>query len=447
MDIIPTINFQVSVLIIENNLDDLKMLGTFLKQQNYDVLFATTSEQALKITKSKLPDIILSNVLVSDAKSFEFCKALKESKTTANIPILFMLSPTNSETLTHFFNECKNDFVYKPINNFELLHRIKIQLEIATLKKATVAVKNIIESKLIPFFDLVSEHAKTTNNIDLAAQSKELKNSISAPLKNTQSLPVTTTSKKTEANLSSQINTKKILVVEDNELNQELIDSILTEAGYTIVISGTGAEAIAEMKKQQPDVILLDMNLPDMACADVYNEFVALGNTAPIIAVSGYTKAEIQKINPTIPFNDYLLKPVNAEELIFNIEKHISSTKNNNVIAAKEYDYSKAKKIAAGSNEELKKWMNEFIAFLKSGKGEIEAIVENKIKIANRDITHGILNYTVFFGADDLKNLIMELKSVEKNESTKPSSQLLEDILAETNSLLNYYEKTEASIE
>jgi two-component system cell cycle response regulator DivK len=63
--------------------------------------------------------------------------------------------------------------------------------------------------------------------------------------------------------------TKTILVVEDNELNMRLFCDLLEVNGYRAVTAATGAEALAQARAERPDVILMDVQLPDMSGMDV----------------------------------------------------------------------------------------------------------------------------------------------------------------------------------
>jgi two-component system cell cycle response regulator DivK len=56
--------------------------------------------------------------------------------------------------------------------------------------------------------------------------------------------------------------TQRILLVEDNELNRDMLSRRLRRAGYDVVTAGDGVEALSKMRQDSPRVVLLDMNLP-----------------------------------------------------------------------------------------------------------------------------------------------------------------------------------------
>lgn len=66
--------------------------------------------------------------------------------------------------------------------------------------------------------------------------------------------------------------TKKILIVEDDELNRKLFQSILFEAGYDVLVASDGDEALEIIKKENPSLILLDIIMPKKSGLDVVKE-------------------------------------------------------------------------------------------------------------------------------------------------------------------------------
>ena len=83
---------------------------------------------------------------------------------------------------------------------------------------------------------------------------------------------------------------RRILIVEDNELNLKLLADLLEYQGYAITVSALGEAAIDLALKEQPDLILLDIKLPDRVGTEVASRLKADPRTSeiPIIAVTAY---------------------------------------------------------------------------------------------------------------------------------------------------------------
>jgi len=88
-----------------------------------------------------------------------------------------------------------------------------------------------------------------------------------------------------------------------------------------------------------------------------------------------------------------------------NFETKLPNEKQN-----KYYDFTKLKDLTNVSQADREKWYFDFIDLLHLGKTEIEQILNKESKDFNPNTLHDLLNYTTYFGADDLKNIIWALK-------------------------------------
>nr|WP_122012315.1 response regulator transcription factor [Maliibacterium massiliense] len=106
-----------------------------------------------------------------------------------------------------------------------------------------------------------------------------------------------------------------ILVVEDDHAVRNLITTTLETQGYRFHTAGTGSQSIMEAVSQHPDVILLDLGLPDMDGVDIIRK-VRTWSSVPIIVVSARSE-ERDKIEALdAGADDYLTKPFSVEELL-----------------------------------------------------------------------------------------------------------------------------------
>ena len=90
---------------------------------------------------------------------------------------------------------------------------------------------------------------------------------------------------------------KRILVVEDNELNMKLLNDVLEAHGYDVLSTGQGAVALEWAKQYHPDLILMDLQLPDISGLDVTRQLKADAATReiPVIAVTAFAMAGDEK--------------------------------------------------------------------------------------------------------------------------------------------------------
>ena len=117
--------------------------------------------------------------------------------------------------------------------------------------------------------------------------------------------------------------TKRILLDEDNELTRDMLTRRLTRAGYQVLTAGDGEQALIQVRGEQPDVVLLDMNLPVKdgwtTCREIRNED-SIADTV-IIALTAHAMGEDRDRALAAGCNDYATKPVDFPDLLQKIEK------------------------------------------------------------------------------------------------------------------------------
>lgn len=118
----------------------------------------------------------------------------------------------------------------------------------------------------------------------------------------------------------------KVLVVEDNEMNLELVEHILSSNGMRSINATIGREAIEIVKKIKVDLILMDLQMPEM---DGFQTFAAIrenlgANTPPAIAVTGNAMEVDRTRCLEDGFCDFIRKPFRIDTLLTAIRKHLS---------------------------------------------------------------------------------------------------------------------------
>jgi CheY-like chemotaxis protein len=123
-----------------------------------------------------------------------------------------------------------------------------------------------------------------------------------------------------------------ILVVDDNKAAVTGITALLKHLGYTVTIAENGTEALARAKAIAPDVILLDIGLPDMSGYEVAEKFREQNISSTLIALSGYGQSEDKAKAEKAGFAYYLVKPasiVDVEALLIKIAQERNNTDTN----------------------------------------------------------------------------------------------------------------------
>ncbi|MGI8773840.1 MAG: response regulator [Actinomycetota bacterium] len=119
----------------------------------------------------------------------------------------------------------------------------------------------------------------------------------------------------------------RVLVIEDEPDIRFLTSLILNHEGHTVLEASTGAEGLVRMRDQAPDLVLLDIRLPDMQGWDVLKAARAEPETSkvPIVIMSAHSSGHTLDRAMMAGSNGYLVKPFKHEELIAVVKKHSSS--------------------------------------------------------------------------------------------------------------------------
>ena len=121
---------------------------------------------------------------------------------------------------------------------------------------------------------------------------------------------------------------KKILIVEDDLNIRFLYEQELLDEGYQTVLAQDGKECLEKVKKELPDLVLLDINMPKMDGLEAIWRIIELNRNLPIIINSGYSSYRDNYMSWAA--DAYLIKSNNLEELKFSIKKVLEIHSTNN---------------------------------------------------------------------------------------------------------------------
>ena len=124
--------------------------------------------------------------------------------------------------------------------------------------------------------------------------------------------------------VSRALDGRKILLVEDSLDNQEIFRFFLEFAGAHVHIAGTGPEALTSVASFDPDLILMDIQLPELDGKEVTRRLRANGDKRPILALTAHAFSEEREQVMKAGCNGHIAKPVTCEDLIHGITAHLS---------------------------------------------------------------------------------------------------------------------------
>lgn len=130
------------ILVVDDLVQNLQLLGELLEDEGYNVTFATSGQEGLDRSRTTQPDLILLDLMMPNMNGWEVCEQLKNEPYLAEIPVIFLTASHEKQHLIHAFEQGAVDYITKPFNIYELLARVKTHLQI---KHLTDLLKKALE--------------------------------------------------------------------------------------------------------------------------------------------------------------------------------------------------------------------------------------------------------------------------------------------------------------
>ncbi len=174
---------------------------------------------------------------------------------------------------------------------------------------------------------------------------------------------------------------EKILVVEDEKTISHFISTVLTSNGYEAMQARTGAEAQSMISSHCPDLIILDLGLPDMDGIELLRN-LRTWSSLPVVVVSARSHERDKVEALDLGADDYLTKPFGTDELLARVRaaiRHTRTTSGNDEIAQKgtytvgelTVDFNKHQALVRGENVKLTLSEFRIVALLAKYAGKV----------------------------------------------------------------------------
>ena len=147
MTILKPDSHKRTILIVDDKVNNLQLLSAYLKRANYKTLIAQSPTRAIATVKKIDVDLILLDVMMPEINGFEVCQILKNEPATKDIPIIFMTALAESRNKVEGLELGAVDYITKPVEEQEVLARIKTHLTLHELHQASL--KDAAQRKLL----------------------------------------------------------------------------------------------------------------------------------------------------------------------------------------------------------------------------------------------------------------------------------------------------------
>lgn len=128
------------ILIIDDDLDTLRLVGLMLQRQGYQISAATNGQQGLEKAFEENPDLILLDVMMPDMDGYEVTRRLRQNPATMETPVLMFTAKTQLDDKVVGYEVGANDYLTKPTHPSELQARVKALLARTSNRKAAASI-------------------------------------------------------------------------------------------------------------------------------------------------------------------------------------------------------------------------------------------------------------------------------------------------------------------
>ncbi len=116
------------ILIVDDDVDTLKLVGLIVQRQGYEVRVASSGAQALAMLQSEVPDLLLLDIMMPEMDGYEVARKMREDPRTAEVPIIMFTAKSQLDDKVAGFEAGADDYLTKPTQPRELLAHIKAVL-------------------------------------------------------------------------------------------------------------------------------------------------------------------------------------------------------------------------------------------------------------------------------------------------------------------------------
>lgn len=280
---------MTKILLVEDNELNQDMLSRRLMRRGFEVVFATDGATGVSMASSEQPDLILMDMSLPVMDGWEATQSIKSNPHTASIPIIALTAHAMVGDRDKAMAAGCDDYDTKPVELARLLQKIDALLTTAAQNKVVVSPPQ-------------------ENPAPLTAPLP------TAPLPALVHIPQ-----------SSETTEHRILIVDDNEMNRDMLSRRLSRAGYAVLMAEDGEAGLALIMEQRVDLILLDIMMPGISGLDVLQQIRQSYSQVQLPIIMATAKDESEDIVKAFELgaNDYVTKPIDLPVLLARVKMHL----------------------------------------------------------------------------------------------------------------------------
>jgi len=269
------------VLVVDDILPNVKLLEAKLMAEYYDVLTATSGEEALKKVAQDNPDLVLLDIMMPGMDGFEVCEKIKENPDTAHIPVVMVTALSDTEDRVRGLEAGADDFLSKPVNDTALMARVRSLVRL----KMTIDEWRVRENTATQL-GVVDEGANV---------------------------------------MSESVTSANILVVEDQTFEGEKIKSTLEKDSNSVSIFTNGMDAIKSCTDKTYDLLIISLNMAQEDGLRLCSHLRSNEKTRNIPILMVGEDEDLPRIVQGLELgaHDYIVRPIDGNEILARVRTQI----------------------------------------------------------------------------------------------------------------------------
>lgn len=209
----------------------------------------------------------------------------------------------------------------------------------------------------------------------------------------------------------------KILLIEDDMINQRVISSFLTAAGHDLEVASSGSEVLRNTTKF--DLILMDFNLPDMTAVELLEK---LDSHTPVVILSGESEEKLRKELNAERVKRIMKKPVMPDELV----KHVNEVLQIDNSTEGNPDASMLEKVMQGDKERISEIIDIFILETPENLKNLNEFYHSQNWHGLRQLLHKVKSAYRYVGLDNISDSLDKLElEIDENGMLKDKEKLI----------------------
>ena len=380
----------MSALIVDDNATNRQLLKQLLKKWGMQAELAESADQATSLVDDALQrgkpyELMLLDAMMPDKDGFELAAQLQHASKMTRGAVMMLSSASLHEDAQRCRDMGIPSFLTKPIDRHDLLSAIRLALGI---KPAMIQEVNANADSTSAHSGLGAKHSLS------------------------------------------------ILLAEDNRVNQKLAITLLEKWGHSVVLANNGLEAIEHYRTQDFDLILMDLQMPEMggieATQIIRESEKSSGKHTPIFAMTANAMREDRERCVVAGMDDYIAKPLNTEQLFAKLQGMVAETASASSMPriAGPFDYDAAlRKADAWVIETIgQACLDDFDRQMK----EIATAIESADPVLLLRGVHTLRGVVGNFNAHGVEELAREIERVAESQELSGAAELFVKLQGET---------------